>query len=108
MVETDLGEWIIQLAGQHPCHIIAPAVHLTRTRCADIFEAESGQRRRPTDREALVRPRPRPSAARCSRAPTSGISGVNLGVAETGTICVVEQRGQRSPGDVVAAASTWP
>jgi L-lactate utilization protein LutB len=36
-VETDLGEWIIQLAGEHPSHLIAPAIHKTREEVAQIF-----------------------------------------------------------------------
>lgn len=53
-VETDLGEWIIQLAGEHPSHIIAPAVHKNRHQVADTFEARAGMTDRVTDPEALV------------------------------------------------------
>jgi L-lactate dehydrogenase complex protein LldF len=42
VVETDLGEWIIQLAGQHPSHIVAPAVHLNKDQVRELFAEESG------------------------------------------------------------------
>lgn len=91
VVETDLGEWILQLAGQHPSHIVAPAVHLNKEEVADIFMAESGETL-PVDREALVayaRRRLREEFA----AADIGISGVNMAVAETGTVVVVENEG---------------
>jgi L-lactate dehydrogenase complex protein LldF len=91
VVETDLGEWIIQLAGQRPSHIIAPAVHLNRSEIADLFRTESGEDL-PDDREALVayaRRRLREDFA----AAEIGVSGVNLAVADTGTLCVMENEG---------------
>ncbi|MEW6583566.1 MAG: lactate utilization protein B [Actinomycetota bacterium] len=91
VVETDLGEWILQLAGQHPAHIVAPAVHLNKQEVAEIFMRESGEEL-PVEREALVayaRRRLREVFA----AADIGISGVNMAVAETGTICVVENEG---------------
>ncbi|MCZ7667390.1 MAG: LUD domain-containing protein [Chloroflexi bacterium] len=42
-VETDLGEWIIQLSEEPPYHIIAPAIHKTRGQVAELFEQISGQ-----------------------------------------------------------------
>jgi L-lactate dehydrogenase complex protein LldF len=91
VVETDLGEWILQLLGQRPSHIIAPAVHLNRSEIAELFRAESGEDI-PDDREALVayaRRRLRQDFA----AAEIGVSGVNLGVADTGTLCVMENEG---------------
>jgi L-lactate dehydrogenase complex protein LldF len=91
VVETDLGEWILQLAGQRPSHIIAPAVHLNRSEIAELFRAESGEDL-PDDREALVayaRRRLREDFA----AAEIGVSGVNLAVADTGTLCVMENEG---------------
>lgn len=91
VVETDLGEWILQLAGQRPSHIIAPAVHLNRSEIAELFRAESGEDLA-DDREALVayaRRRLREDFA----AAEIGVSGVNLAVADTGTLCVMENEG---------------
>lgn len=92
VVETDLGEWILQLAGQHPSHIIAPAVHLNRDQVAALFREEAGRDDIPSDREALVahaRMRLREKFA----AAEIGISGVNIAVASTGTVCIVENEG---------------
>jgi L-lactate dehydrogenase complex protein LldF len=91
VVETDLGEWIIQLAGQHPSHIIAPAVHLNKAQVAELFMRESGEEL-PVEREALVafaRRRLREVFATAE----IGVSGVNFAVSETGTVCVVENEG---------------
>ena len=38
--ETDLGEWMIALAGQRPSHMVMPAIHLNRYQCAKMFEKE--------------------------------------------------------------------
>ena len=91
VVETDLGEWILQLAGQHPSHIVAPAVHLNKEQVRQVLMAESGWEL-PTDREALVA-HARTRLREVFASADIGISGVNFGVAETGTICVVENEG---------------
>jgi len=49
-VETDLGEYIIQLAHEKPSHIIAPAIHKTKGQVAELFAASSSARWRPTPR----------------------------------------------------------
>ena len=90
-VETDLGEWILQLAGQHPSHIIAPAVHLNVAQIRELFEEESGEPV-PQEREALVA-HARRRLREVFAAADVGVSGVNLAVAETGTLCVVENEG---------------
>ena len=92
VVETDLGEWILQLAGERPSHIIAPAVHLNRGQVAALFREEAGTDDVPDDREGLVahaRVRLREKFAQAGM----GVSGVNLGVASTGTVCIVENEG---------------
>ena len=91
VVETDLGEWILQLAGQHPSHIVAPAVHLNKEQVRELFMAESGEEL-PTGREALVA-HARRRLREVFAAADIGVSGVNFAVAETGTICVVENEG---------------
>lgn len=90
-VETDLGEWILQLAGQHPSHIIAPAVHLNKEQIRELFAEESGTEV-PTGREALIA-HARRRLREVFAAADIGVSGVNIAVAETGTICVVENEG---------------
>lgn len=91
VVETDLGEWILQLAGQHPSHIVAPAVHLNKEQVRELFAEESGAAV-PEEREALVA-HARRRLREVFASADIGISGVNLAVAETGTVCVVENEG---------------
>lgn len=91
-VETDLGEWIIQLAEEPPSHIIAPAIHKTKEQVAELFTRESGQ-----SQEAADIPRLTAVARQMLRAKFlaagMGISGANLGVAETGSIVLVTNEG---------------
>ena len=91
VMETDLGEFIIQLAGEPPFHIIVPAIHKTKQQVAELFHqhlgvphsediAELTQIARRTLREKFL------SAG-------LGISGANFAVAETGSIVIVENEG---------------
>ncbi len=93
VVETDLGEWIIQLAGQTPSHIIAPAVHLDRHQIRDILQPEAGPDRlldsEPEHLAAFARERLR---ARFLEADL-GVTGCNFGVAESGSLVLVENEG---------------
>ncbi len=84
VVETDLGEWIIQLAGQTPSHIIAPAIHLTRHDVAKIFNriADGDLSDVPDELCAFAREQLRQKFLDAD----IGISGCNVAVAETGTI----------------------
>jgi len=90
-VETDLGEWIIQLAGETPSHIIAPAIHKTRFQIADLFRDVHGAEL-PADAGELAA-----FARRMLRAEFAGadlgVSGVNFAVAETGSFLVLENEG---------------
>ncbi len=90
-VETDLGEWIIQLAAEPPYHIIAPAIHKTRQQVAELFRA-AGQDQITADIPELTA-----AARRVLRAEFlaagMGISGANIGVAETGSIVLVTNEG---------------
>ena len=91
-VETDLGEWILQLAQEAPFHIIGPAIHKTRGQVAELFSAETGQTLPPDDIPRLTA-----EARRLLRekflAAGVGISGANIGVAETGSIVLVTNEG---------------
>ena len=42
--ETDLGEWIIQLAGQTPSHMVMPAIHMTKEEVSELFSKEINER----------------------------------------------------------------
>ena len=89
--ETDLGEWIIQLAGQTPSHMVMPAIHLTREEVADLFSKEVDERLT-SDIPRLVkvaRDKLRPSFLEADM----GISGGNIAVAETGSVALVTNEG---------------
>ena len=91
VVETDLGEYIIQLAEETPSHIIAPAIHKTRHQVAELFTSELGMP--PTDDISQMTRTARATLRDRFAAADVGISGVNFGVAETGTIVIVENEG---------------
>jgi L-lactate dehydrogenase complex protein LldF len=91
VVETDLGEYIIQLADEPPSHIIAPAIHKTRGQVAELFTAELGIP--PTDDIAQLTRTARATLRDRFAAADVGISGVNFAIAETGTIVIVENEG---------------
>lgn len=91
-IETDLGEWIIQLAGEHPSHIIAPAVHKNRHQVADTFETSAGMADRVTEPTELVA-FARAALRRRFLAADLGITGANFGVAETGSVVLVTNEG---------------
>ena len=91
-VETDLGEWIIQLAGEPPSHIIAPAIHKTRQQVAALFTAESGRPQSADDIPALTAEARRMLREKFLEAGL-GISGGNIGVAETGSVVLVTNEG---------------
>ena len=90
-IETDLGEYIIQLAGETPSHIIAPAIHKTKKQVAELFTAKLGLE--PTDDVAKLTSTARRVLRQRFAAADIGISGVNFGVAETGTILILENEG---------------
>lgn len=91
VVETDLGEYIVQLRGEPPSHIITPAVHLKREQVARTFE-EKLDLPYTTDIPALTRAARRVLRQTFLEADI-GISGVNFGVAETGALVLVTNEG---------------
>ena len=90
-VETDLGEYIIQLAGETPSHIIAPAIHKTKGQIAELFANTLGIER--TSDIAKLTTTARQVLRDKFAAGDIGISGVNFAVAETGTILILENEG---------------
>ena len=90
-VETDLGEYIVQLAGEKPSHIIAPAVHKTLDEIADLFTETHG-RPRQTDIPALAR-EAREILRQHFLSAEMGISGANFLIAETGSAALVTNEG---------------
>jgi L-lactate dehydrogenase complex protein LldF len=91
VVETDLGEYIIQLAHQRPFHIVAPALHLTREDVADLFTDRLG-----IERDTIIENQTRTARSVLRKkflAADIGISGANFLVADSGAVVVVENEG---------------
>jgi len=91
VVETDLGEYIIQLAEETPSHIIVPAIHKTKRQISELFTSELGIP--PTDDVDKLTATARATLRDRFAEADVGISGVNFGIAETGTILIVENEG---------------
>src|SRR5437870_11078453 len=85
VVETDLGERMVQLTHTHPSHLIAPAIHLTKEDAAKVFGTE------PT--VEAIQLHARESLRQKFIEATVGISGANMAIAETGTIVLVTNEG---------------
>ena len=85
VVETDLGERMVQLTHTHPSHLIAPAIHLTKEDAANVFGTE------PTVEAIQIHARE--SLRQKFIDATVGISGANMAIAETGTIVLVTNEG---------------
>jgi L-lactate dehydrogenase complex protein LldF len=93
-VETDLGEYIIQLAGEPPSHIIAPAVHKTREQISQLFDRHhrDGAGGPPREVPELVN-EARQVLREKFLSGDVGITGANFLVAETGTVVLVTNEG---------------
>ncbi len=90
-VETDLGEYILQLAGEPPSHIIAPAVHKSKDDVSDLF-ARHHNKPRITDAQALTR-EAREVLRQHFLSADLGVSGGNFLIAETGSVALVTNEG---------------
>jgi L-lactate dehydrogenase complex protein LldF len=90
-VETDLGEYIVQLAGETPSHIVVPAIHKTKSQIAALFADKLGIAL--SDDVATLAGAARQALRRRFAEADLGISGVNFAVAETGTILILENEG---------------
>ncbi len=91
VTESDLGEYIIQLAGETPSHIVFPMLHKTKEATAQLLHDKLGMPMtdRPEDMTRFVRGVMRRKYLEADM----GISGVNFAIAETGTIATVENEG---------------
>jgi len=90
-VETDLGEYIIQLAGETPFHIIAPAIHKSKEEVSQLFQERLHAE--PTDSIPGLAEIARKTLRSAFLTADMGITGVNFAVAETGTIVLVTNEG---------------
>lgn len=90
-VETDLGEYIVQLAGDHPSHIIAPAIHFTRREIGRLFQEQLGIAY--TDDPPTLTRAARKALRRKFLSADMGLSGCNIACAETGHITILSNEG---------------
>ena len=90
-VETDLGEYIVQLRGERPSHIITPAVHLRRHEVGALFHEKLGIPY--TEDIPVLTDTARKVLREVFLTADIGMSGVNFGVVETGTLCIVTNEG---------------
>ena len=90
-VETDLGEYILQLAHQRPYHIVAPALHMTRYDVADVFADRLGVEKEvvPENQTKIARAVLREKFLQAD----IGVTGANFLVADSGAVVVVENEG---------------
>jgi L-lactate dehydrogenase complex protein LldF len=98
VVETDLGEWIIQLAHETPSHMVMPAIHKSRQQVAALFEAETDRPVDPDDIGEMVR-LARAELRRVFLTAGAGMIGANALIAESGTVMLVTNEGN---GDLVS------
>ncbi len=91
VTETDLGEWLIQLAGERPAHMTGPAIHKTIEQVAELISRATGQELGPEPQLLLDAAR---NALRQSYIDADmGMSGANIAIAETGTLVIVTNEG---------------
>jgi L-lactate dehydrogenase complex protein LldF len=90
-VETDLGEYIVQLRGEPPSHIITPAVHLRRQQVGQLFHEKLGVPY--TEEISEMTNTARRTLRQVFLEADIGLSGVNFGVAETGTLVLMTNEG---------------
>ena len=98
VTDTDLGEWIVQLRGEPPSHIVPPAIHIRKGRSRRSCFT-SGWAPRPA--RPIRRTWPRPPASICAQkflAADAGITGVNFAIAETGGFVVCTNEGNADLG----------
>jgi len=89
--ETDLGEYIVQLADERPSHIVGPALHKSQVEVGALFNELAGQQipQEAEDLAAFARERLRTDFRRADM----GITGVNFAAADTGTLTLVTNEG---------------
>jgi L-lactate dehydrogenase complex protein LldF len=91
-IESDMGEYIVQLAGEHPSHIIMPAIHKNAEEIGHLFAEKIKDVEFTTDVDTLINIGRVKLRERFMTADI-GITGVNFAVAQTGTLCLVENEG---------------
>ena len=92
VLESDLGEFILQLAHEPPSHIVAPAIHKNKLEVAALFQKHFPELPYTEDVDQMTLGARQILRDKFANA-DAGISGVNFAVAETGTLCLVENEG---------------
>jgi L-lactate dehydrogenase complex protein LldF len=92
-IETDLAELIVQLAGDEPSHILVPAIHRNRAEIAALFERTIARGERLGLEPSAIAEAARRHLREKFLSVGVAVSGANFGVAETGSIAVVESEG---------------
>ena len=91
-VETDLGEWLLQLAAERPSHLVMPAIHQKRQYVAEILGEELGREFDPDDIPEMVASA-RGGLRAAYLAAGAGLTGANALVAESGSLLIVTNEG---------------
>jgi L-lactate dehydrogenase complex protein LldF len=91
VLETDLGEYIVQLGGETPSHIVVPIVHKTKESIRDLLIEKAGMP--PTDDTEIMARFARETLRHSFLAADMGVSGGNFIIAETGSLCLVSNEG---------------
>jgi len=91
VVESDLGEYIVQLRHEAPYHIVFPAMHLSRGEISDLFQRELGSA--PTDNPEELTMIARRALRNKYITADVGITGTNFAIAETGMVSITENEG---------------
>jgi L-lactate dehydrogenase complex protein LldF len=97
VVDTDLGEWIVQLRHEPPSHIVLPAIHIKKEEVGELFHRTLGTAKGATDPTYLARAA-RKKLRENFLAAEAGITGVNFAVAETGGLVVCTNEGNADLG----------
>lgn len=97
IVDTDLGEWIVQLRGEPPSHIVLPAIHLKKEDVGETFHQHIGTPKGNADATVLTHAARRELRQRFLGA-QAGITGVNFAIAETGGFVVCTNEGNADLG----------
>ena len=97
VVDTDLGEWIVQLRNEPPSHIVLPAIHIKREEVGELFHEKIGTEKGASDPTYLARAA-RDELRKTFMSADAGITGVNFAVAETGGFVVCTNEGNADLG----------
>ena len=92
VTESDLGEWIIQMRGEGPSHMVMPAIHLSRYDVGDLFFEVTKEKQDPENIDAMVRVARKKLRPKYIEA-EMGITGGNFAVADSGTMGIVTNEG---------------